>query len=264
MRESNLNLKLAPSIKLVNSWPCLYIEGIDALVIADLHLGFETIKTEQEGVAIPKVQGKQLLEMMQKILRMQKASTIIINGDIKHEFSEGSYHEYKEVSDFLEFLSRNFKKVFLIKGNHDNFLIRATRRFENVELRDDLKIGEFYFAHGHKPLELKKIGAKTKTVIIAHEHPALALYDELHIKEKVKCLLHGKIGGRGGKFVIILPAASIFAPGTDVNTVAREEFLTPLLQKYGVDNLEAVGIVEGEECLKFPKISKLRTYFKLL
>ena len=259
MRETNLNLKLAPGIKLVNSWPCLYIKDIDALVIADLHLGFEMIKTEQEGVAIPKVQVKQLLEMMQKILRMQKASTIIINGDVKHEFSEGSHHEYKEVSDFLEFFSRNFKKVFLIKGNHDNFLIRATRRFENVELRDDFKIGEFYFAHGHKPLDLKRISAKN--VIIAHEHPALALYDELRIKEKVKCLLHGKIAG---KFVIILPAVSIFAPGTDVNTVARKEFLTPLLQKYGVDDLEAVGIVEGEECLEFPKISKLRAHFKLL
>lgn len=244
------NNVLAEGIEIVNFQPVLYLRDIDALVIADLHLGYERIKAEAEGIFVPQVQDKKIIEIINSALKEKKASTIIVNGDIKHEFSEGSYHEYKELLDFLEFLSRKFKKVILIKGNHDNFIIRATRKFSNIELCDEKIIGDYFFAHGHK-----EFSSKAKNVIIGHEHPAIALVDELGIKEKVKCFLFGRLAGKN---VIIMPAISVFAWGTGVNNISKEQFLSPFLKKHGVENMKALGLIEGEECLSFPEIKKLK------
>lgn len=269
--------EVAPDIEIIGAQPCLYLRAIDAIVIADLHLGYEVVRAEMDGITIPRFQGKQLLETMQAILaalaaQKAKAGTLIILGDIKHEFSETSYHEYREVSDFLDFLARRFQKIIIVKGNHDNFIIRATRKFPNVEVHEDITLGGrggFYFAHGHRPIDVRRVGASGASwIIIGHEHPAIALRDSLGIKEKVKAFLHGKIGsgGRGlglgpdskSKNLIVLPALSPLAYGTAVNETPQRELLSPLLQEHGVDNLSAVGLIEGEECLRFPKIKMIR------
>ncbi|MEM3572070.1 MAG: phosphoesterase, partial [Candidatus Bathyarchaeia archaeon] len=91
-------MKILENIELIDCFPAIYIESIDSMVIADLHLGYEGIMAEQ-GFFIPKVQFKKEMDMLSKIINKKKANRIIINGDIKHEFSETSYHEFIEVSD---------------------------------------------------------------------------------------------------------------------------------------------------------------------
>lgn len=252
------NTRLAPNIELVEAWPAVYLKDIDAIVVADLHIGFELIRAERAGIAIPHVQGKHLLETLARIAKSQKASTLIVDGDIKHEFSQISYHEFKDVFDFLQAAGRHFKKIILIKGNHDNYIIRVAQKFPNIELHDELELGRYYFQHGHRPIDLKKIRASW--IVIGHEHPAISMQDEIGVKEKVKAVLYGPLGRglRARKNIIVLPAMSIFAKGVAANEMAREDFLTPILKKYGADRLKAVGIIEGEECLRFPEISRLR------
>jgi hypothetical protein len=114
-------------IEIIEPYPAIYIPEIDAIAIADLHLGYEGIMAEQ-GMLIPKVQFKKEIGMLRKIIEKKQAERIIINGDVKHEFSETSYHEFKEVSDLLEFLEKNFEEVIVIKGNHDNFIARVAKR----------------------------------------------------------------------------------------------------------------------------------------
>lgn len=246
------NTQIAPGISLINSWPAVYFKELDAIAISDLHLGYEVAMAESHGIFLPKVQGKKSVEMMEAILKDQAASTLIMNGDIKHEFSETSYHEYKEVRDFFEFASKKFKRIIVLKGNHDTFIIRMTKRFENFELHNTYHEKEIFFAHGHQELEPRKIDAKV--IVIGNEHPSIALYDELKIKEKVKVVLFGEVAK---KLLIVLPAFSMFALGTDVNVTPADELLSPILQK-NIDRMEAIGIVEGEATLRFPAIAKIR------
>ena len=248
-------MKIFENIFVIESFPALYIQDIDAVVIADLHLGYELLSSEH-GVFVPRVQFKKSMEMIKHILEKQKTSRIIIVGDLKHEFSETSYHEYKEVSVFLEELLKHFNEVVVVKGNHDTFITRITRRY-NIEVYDEFEDGNYLFVHGHKPKDFDTV--KNSTVILGHEHPSIALFTDVGTKEKVKCFLHGKFKG---KQLIVLPAFSYFAQGSDVNLIPKEELLSPILKKIDVDEMKGVGVLEGDQLLEFPSIGKLRRIYE--
>ncbi|MDI6655178.1 MAG: metallophosphoesterase [Candidatus Hydrothermarchaeota archaeon] len=237
-------------IEIIEPYPAIYISEIDAIAIADLHLGYEGIMAEQ-GMLIPKVQFKKEIGMLRKIIEKKQVKRIIINGDVKHEFSETSYHEFKEVSDLLQFLEEKFEEVIVIKGNHDNFIARVTKRFD-VKLHDELELEDFHFLHGHKiPEKLKK----AKHVIIAHEHPAIALFDEIGAKEKMDCFLFGEMGD--GK-ITVLPAFSPLAYGSEVNLIPSSELLSPVLKSANIEKFSVIGISEETGCLDFGRLGKLR------
>lgn len=247
-----LRMKISDDLEIVDNLPALFVKSIDAIVIADLHLGFEGIAAEQ-GVFIPKTQYKEEIEMMKKIIKLRKAEKIILLGDIKHEFSETTYHEFKEVSDFLNFLKDNFKEIFILKGNHDNFIFYVAKKLK-IDVYEDIEIGDYFFSHGHKDIELKNIRAKN--IVIAHEHPVIALYDEIGGKEVVKCFLFGKIENKN---LIVLPAFSPLSYGSEINI--NEDFLSPILQKAKNKIYEfiAIGVDEDAGILKFGKIKNLPT-----
>jgi putative SbcD/Mre11-related phosphoesterase len=245
-------MKIFDEIQIIDNFPAVYFKKIDTIVIADLHLGYESIMAE-EGVLIPKTQFKEEMEMLKEILKKKKSSRIILLGDIKNEFSETSYHEFKEVSDLLKFLKENFKQVIVIKGNHDNYIYYVTSKC-GTELYDELLINEYYFVHGHQDLALKQL--KAKTIVIGHEHPVIALYDEVGGKEIVKCFLYGKT--RFGKNLLVLPAFSTLSYGTEMNSVLKEELLSPILKIVELDEFEAVGVDREAGILKFGKIGRLR------
>ncbi|HEY5606399.1 MAG TPA: metallophosphoesterase, partial [Thermoplasmata archaeon] len=91
-----------------------------ALVISDLHLGFEGALAEQ-GVSIPRFQRKVILERLGAMLDRVKAEKVVIAGDFKHEFSKNLVDEWVEVKQVLRFLKERVTPV-LVRGNHDNYL----------------------------------------------------------------------------------------------------------------------------------------------
>jgi len=243
--------KIFSNIEIVESLPAIYIKKLDLLVVSDLHLGYETAAVE-EGMFIPKIQYKKTIENLKLIFKKHKTSRFLINGDVKHEFSETGYHEYKEVSNFFEFIKQFFNDVIVVKGNHDTFISRITREF-NVKLYEEYKEGDFLFIHGHRNLDMNKV--KQQHIVIGHEHPSIALYSELGVKEKIKCFLFGEVKS---KKLLVLPAFSYFAQGSDINLIPQNELLSPILRDVDVDSLKAVGIIEREKCLSFPQIGMLR------
>ncbi|MEW6069332.1 MAG: metallophosphoesterase [Candidatus Thermoplasmatota archaeon] len=244
-------MKIFDTLEAIEPYPAVYIEDLDLLVIADLHLGYEGILAEQ-GIFMPKTQFKKIMKDLAEIIKKRSASKILINGDIKHEFSETSYHEFKEIRDFFYYLNKNFKKIILIKGNHDNFIYRLTEKY-GVELYDEFASGDYLFIHGHKEKAIAQV--EQAIIVLAHEHPAIALYTELGVKEKLKCFLYGEAKG---KKIIVLPAVSYFAEGSSVNIIPQHELLSPILKNLKIDNFKAVGIIENEKYLEFPEIWKMK------
>lgn len=244
-------------VEIIEPHPAIYIPEIDTIAISDLHLGYEGVMAEAEGLFIPKVQFGKEMSMLEKIVGSQKARRILVNGDIKHEFSETSYHESREVSELLYFLENNFEEVILVKGNHDNFIARVTSQ-HMVRLCDEFETNGFHFLHGHKtPTDFGT--KKAEVVIIGHEHAAIALHDELGVKEKLSCFLYGKMtDGRG---IIVLPPFSYFAQGSEINLIPKDELLSPILREFvNIDELEVVGISEETGCLEFPRLGFLRKF----
>src|SRR3989338_9988496 len=182
---------------------CLYLKKHNALVISDIHIGYEEALNKQ-GILIPRLQFQQTMKRIENAMNLalkannqSKFDLIIINGDLKHEFGTISETEWRQTLKFLDFLSAKTEKIILIKGNHDTILEPIAKK-RNLEMVDEYALAdakdhtsyEYYFCHGDK---IPKTAAfkKAKTVIIGHEHPAIALKEDLRV-EKFKCFLFGK------------------------------------------------------------------------
>jgi putative SbcD/Mre11-related phosphoesterase len=168
----------------------------DVLVLADFHIGYEEALTKQ-GVLIPRFQFKDTMDRLEKIFNFlgknnKAIGTVVINGDLKHEFGQISMQEWREALKVFDFLAEKCDKIVLIKGNHDTILgpIAEKRALEVVE---EFVVDDILIAHGHKLSETLNFN-KCNTIIIGHEHPAVSLRenpDSVRV-EKFKSFLKGK------------------------------------------------------------------------
>lgn len=224
----------------------LLIKKEGLLIFGDLHIGQEEAMNK-EGLLIPRFQHKDLISKTKKILQKTNPSIIILNGDIKHEFSGISRDEWKKVQEYLDILLKH-AKVIIIKGNHDNIL-------EPIAARKGIRLQEQYFqnkiliCHGDRIPKNKEF-EESKTVIIGHEHPSIGLQEGNRV-EKYKCFLKGKYEN---KTLIVMPSMNQLTEGTDV---LKEKLLSPFLRNANIENFET-WIVENEEIFYFGKLRGLR------
>lgn len=248
-------MDLFAGFSIVEPYPALYIEHLDAVVIADLHLGLESLMA-REGTYMPRFQLSEMEDDIDAILERTGASRLIICGDLKHEFSETSYGEREEVQELMDFLSDRVEKILLVKGNHDNYLIYPVEEYDTVELEDYFVLDGVCFMHGHEIPESLTV-QEADTWIIGHEHPAITLKDEVGVTEKLSAFLYGEMGE--GRRLIVLPAFSKLAEGSQVNQVPEHELLSPILRsKVEISTLRAVGVDRDAGIFPFPELHKLR------
>lgn len=208
----------------------IYLESYGTLIVADLHLGYEEVLAEQ-GVHLPRSQYYKIKSMLTKLVEYLNPESIILLGDVKHEFGEATRQEWIEVIDLMKFLKNVTKEVYVVRGNHDNFLIPILKREEVPLIDPGMELGDFFLVHGHKRIELSEILARR--LIIGHEHPAVALRDDLGVKHKFKCFLKGEFRG---KELLVLPALSPLMPGSEVNFPPKDGLLSPILKESMLEN----------------------------
>lgn len=218
----------------------------DYLIISDLHLGYEYALNRQ-GLMIPRFQYKKIIKRLEKIIKKSNATKIIVNGDLKHEFSKITKQEWDEVMDFIEFLKNHFDEIILIKGNHDNFTGFIAEK-SGLKVYETYSVENYIIMHGDKiPPNFKEI--KENTVIIGHEHPSIGLRSGERV-EKVKCFLKGEVNDK--KF-IIMPSFNFITEGSDC---LQQKTISPLLKEVSLGDFE-VFAVENFEVMNFGKIKNL-------
>ncbi len=240
----------------------------DTLIISDVHIGFEEALNKQ-GILVPRDSFPMLIKRMEGIfsqledltinktnkktpqkikpLPIKPIKTIIINGDLKHEFGTISDQEWRHTLKFLDFLGRHCEQVILVRGNHDRILGPIARK-------RGIGIHDFFFIEGHKALvchgdRLPPEGMmqKSKMIIIGHEHPSVALRSGQRV-EKYKCFYAGSYRG---KKLIVLPSLN---PLTEGSALMHDNVLSPFL-KQKMDDFE-VFLVE-DKVYRFGKLGKL-------
>jgi putative SbcD/Mre11-related phosphoesterase len=231
--------------------PALFNSQLDMLVISDLHLGLEGSMTSK-GSYVPRFQLKDIKEEIEDLQEKTEADRILVNGDLKNQYST-SYTEKQELDEFLSFLQKEFEEVILIKGNHDTILDNTAEK-HGLELEEYHLEHEILFTHGHMSMDNFE-DLEYETVVIGHEHPALALTDDVGVKEKVSCVLYGEL--KNGRNIVVLPAYSKIANGSEVNNMPRQEFLCPVLRENGVGDLEATVLSREGGVFEFPEVSKI-------
>ncbi len=248
-------MEIFDRFEIVENHPALYDPNQDMLIISDLHLGLESLMADS-GMFMPKFQLSEMKEDLSDMLAEKNVKRLMVCGDIKHEFSETSYGERKEVEEFIDFLQDSVKKIFLVKGNHDNYLIYPVKRYPDVSLEEEYIFEEVAFIHGHEKRERMR-GLDVEYIIIGHEHPALTLTDEIGSKEKIRCFLYGEM--RDGTRLIVMPAFSSLASGSNVNKISEDQILSPILKEMvDLGGMKAIGVDEEAGLFEFPKLKKLR------
>lgn len=213
----------------------LYLENYKTLIISDIHIGYEDSLTKK-GFMIPKVHFKEFLSRLSNML--VNVDTVVINGDLKHDFGGISSTEYKESKELFDLLKG--KKIILNEGNHDpvlKFLVK------DIIIQDYCKVGDVLICHGDKI-----VNEESKIIIIGHEHAAVGLKEGMRV-EKYKCFLKGKYKS---KTLIVMPSCNLVVEGTDV---IRENKLSPYLQG-SLDNFEVFVI--SDKVYEFGQLKGLK------
>ncbi len=216
----------------------LYLAEEKALVVADLHLGYEGVLRER-GVALPRFQKRHMMQRLGALLARYDPDVLIVNGDFKHEFSRNLKEEWHDVLDVLDFLEGETDLV-LVRGNHDNFLKTILNR-KGLELHHSYEAGPFTIVHGHEPVDT---GGH---FILGHEHPSMRLKDKIGASVNLPCFV---VTAKA----IVLPAFSPLAYGSDI---LRGPYLCPALDDELMKEARVYGLDEELGILDFGKTSEL-------
>lgn len=211
-------------------------------VISDLHIGFEGV-ARLEGAAFPSVQKDYLLGKLGLMFERYSPDRVVINGDMKHEFSRNLRDEWKEVSFFIEWLKQR-AELTIIRGNHDNYLATIAGK-HGLNLHDSIEIGDFLITHGHMDVKTDK------RVVIGHEHPTVVIRGAIGPLVRVPCFLVSPS-------LIVLPAMSRFSMGGDILNSRRQRYLSPLVTGERLEGSEIFALSD-DEIMPLGPLSALRS-----
>ncbi len=244
-------MELNEDVQILEGLPVLHIRSLGAVVCSDLHLGYEGVAA-QRGTFLPKVNLKNVKETLRKAVEMTGAGRIIVDGDIKNEFSTVHPEEFNEFRELVRYASEELgvKKITLIKGNHDNFIDRLGNS-SGIEIHaQEALISDFLFFHGE---ELPR-SRKGRLLVMGHVHPAVTLYNGLGLREKLRCFLYGRM--RDGREIVVIPAMNYFAEGFGVNTDDVGRMAPVFRRMLDIGSMKALCIGDGET-LDFGRIRDL-------
>ncbi|NPD87784.1 MAG: metallophosphoesterase [Asgard group archaeon] len=242
---------ITPSIQIIDASPILYLEDVNSLIIADLHLGYEAIMLE-DGTYSPYNQTEELIEIVIKYINELEPEKLILNGDIKHSFHEPTKIENRDVKNFLNSVAQHVKELHIIRGNHDVYLNWVVRDIKNAIYHEiDYNLGQYYFTHGDRNLPetlLKGI----KYIIIAHEHPIFSARVNGLQKIKSPTYLMGPLKYKKAK-LIVTPAFSSYSTGTPIHPKSKEFLLSPILREEVIlEDFELFVLSDDKDVLHFP------------
>ncbi len=259
------------SVKPVADQPALLVEvsGKRAIVIADLHLGWE-VTLARQGIHVPS-QVPRLLEKLRKILEDTRPDLLILLGDVKHTVSKVEFEEWKFVPEFFDKLVEIIPSVEVVPGNHDGNLEPLTPPSVKINKSNGMilwdTVGLF---HGHAWPAPPLLGCKY--LVMGHLHPVVVFKDQLgfritrqawvRAKSEGKKLAEGILKREDAKFegdpaeeaqkkfgvsitdadCIIMPSFNDYLGGQPINKSYQEgwtelfkEYMGPVLRSGAVD-----------------------------
>jgi putative SbcD/Mre11-related phosphoesterase len=107
------------------------------LVVSDFHIGYEEALNKQ-GILVPRFQFSEIIKRLDSIfkkLKNKKIETVVVNGDLKHEFGTISEQEWRHTLRLLDYFGERCNNIVLIRGNHDTVLGPIAEK-RNVKVLD--------------------------------------------------------------------------------------------------------------------------------
>lgn len=187
-----------------------YLEAEKILCVADLHLGYAWAH-RFSGQLMPLRGGEDLLTRLSDLCSFYKPAHLAILGDIVHQAVPVS-EITQELNDLFTGL-RQICGLKLILGNHDKKLQKLAAHIPGLEFLPHFETDHFLLTHGNAAASTDKF------ILMGHEHPSISLGDGIR-SARFPCFVVSKT-------VLLLPAFSLWAAGTDIRSY---QFMSPLAQ----------------------------------
>ena len=234
-----MQMLLNKDVELIDGEAAAYIGSMRALVVSDLHLGYEGVMAKS-GLFIPKANLSSIISALERSMKGRNVERVIIVGDIKNDFSEVGAEELNEINDLFAFLRQRRVNIILVRGNHDNFIDSYASHFRIVPHPEHVRIGDYLFAHGDKALAGPAMRDGVKMLMLGHEHPSISIRTKVGTTEKLRCFLHGNYRGVE---MLVLPAIGYFETGSDI--IRGRKFMSPILDMADAGSLHAIAVGYG-------------------
>ncbi len=251
MIESPLAALAEKGVMLEEGLPAVYVEHANTVVIADVHLGYEE-EMASTGVYLPRIQLRHAEKLIDSLATRHPGATLVVAGDLKQSFSKLLRQERVEVSRFIDYaLQAGFKKVIVVRGNHDNFVSHIVRDRGGEWVEDLLDLGHgIIVAHGHKRVE-----ADYELLIMGHEHPAVQV---TMAGGRTKFPVFLAVPLESERTALVLPPTGAYQVGNVVTTF-RENYLSPIIREEGIIEESVPVIVDETGNMVLVKLSLLET-----
>lgn len=187
----------------------------DMLIVSDLHIGI-TKDIWDKGVRIPS-QVKSTAARINGLKNSTKATKLVLLGDIKHHIPNISWQEEREIPEFFSLL--DFKRIIVVKGNHDGRIERLVP--SHVKVRKTYSSGDFAFTHGHRNIKTSK-----RIIVIGHSQAHVKFRDQLGASYVEPVWVRGPLkAAYKDKKLVMVPAFNELAGASLVN---KDELLGPI------------------------------------
>lgn len=217
----------------------LHLPDDATLVVGDLHVGLES-DLRQMGINLPS-QTERMRKRLLDLLASTGATRLVVIGDLKHRIPYSTQQEAQELPRFFDGFPAS---VELVRGNHDVDLWGLLD--VDVHEPEGIRVGDAGLLHGHTWPSQEVMGAST--IVTCHNHPAVALVDELGHRHKEACWVRaGFTPAARERYptlpedakLIVMPAFNELTGGTAFNAPEGERLLGPLFGNGFVDVLGA-------------------------
>ncbi len=244
--------EIKSDIQIVDNKPILLLKDINALVVADLHLGIEAIM-QDEGSFVPHNLTSKIIESIATYLKEIKPDKLILNGDVKHSFQVPTKIENRDVKKFFKEISPLVPEIHVVKGNHDIFLSWAIQNLKNITLHaPSFSLGKYYIFHGDKELE-HELSEEIRYIIVGHLHPVFESRVDGLPKVRNPTFLSGPLM-KMSQTIIVMPAFTKFSTGSPIHPKSQNHHIVPLLRDHADLRNYELHVLGENEVFHFPEL----------
>jgi len=226
----------------------VYFPDISTCACADIHIGIEDA-IQAEGFSMPLGEEQMLLERFRDLIKTFEPRTLVLNGDILHEFGRLRNNTKKSFCRIAMELFASVEEVVMITGSHDKMMPMALEGMDASSMDFYFK-GGVLFTHGDT-VPGRARDDDVRLIVLGHDHPML----DVELK-KEPCFLYGEKAWHG-KDVLMLPAFNPLCAGTTINGMESWDFMSPFIKESNVGDYRPI-LVAGDEALEFPLLKEFR------
>ena len=180
-------------IKPIQPYPALILQNKQdrALVVADLHLGWERMLSKR-GIHVPP-QTPKIKNTLLRLIKESKPTQAIFLGDIKDAITKVDLEEWRDIPEFFEDIQKRVPHLQVVLGNHDGNLEPLLPENVKINPSTGVSFGDVGLFHGHAWPAPELL--ECRSLISGHVHPTVLIRDPMGFRMTKQVLVKAPCNG---------------------------------------------------------------------